>query len=215
MKKTFITLAGVLGATPALAHHPLAGAPMETFAHGILSGIGHPVLGFDHLFFIALVGVAALYTGRAFSAPFAFIGAMLLGTLAVSLGLSVPGIEMMIVLSLLALGYIVASGRAMSLPLALGLFAIAGLFHGSAYGGSIAEQEAAVGGSVLIGYLIGLGITQYAIAVGAGWALQKLWIATEATAIAPRIAGAVVTGVGLFLGLEMIEGAAFAALGLG
>ena len=46
MKKftlSLITLA--LTVTPALAHHPLGGMPMETFAHGVLSGVGHPLLG--------------------------------------------------------------------------------------------------------------------------------------------------------------------------
>ena len=215
MKKIITTIAASVAATPALAHHPLAGAPMETFTHGMLSGIGHPVLGFDHLFFVALVGIAAVYTGRALMAPAAFIITMLLGTLAMSNGIALPAIEPMIVLSLIVLGYLVASGRAMALPVALGLFAFAGIFHGSAYGGAIAEQEAAVGGSVMIGYLLGLGITQYLISIASGMVAVKIWNATEASAIQPRLAGAVVGGMGLFLGLETIEGAAFAALGLG
>ncbi|MGB0926172.1 MAG: HupE/UreJ family protein, partial [Pikeienuella sp.] len=68
-----IASAAAMAATPALAHHPLGGMPMETFAHGVLSGIGHPLLGFDHLFFVLAVGVAALFTGRALTAPLAFI----------------------------------------------------------------------------------------------------------------------------------------------
>ena len=36
--KKLLTAAFALAATPALAHHPLAGAPMETFTHGVLSG---------------------------------------------------------------------------------------------------------------------------------------------------------------------------------
>jgi len=51
-------------AVPVMAHHPLNGMPMETFSHGVLSGIGHPILGFDHLFFILIVGVAAVFSGR-------------------------------------------------------------------------------------------------------------------------------------------------------
>jgi len=38
--------------TPAFAPHSLAGMALQTFAHGILSGVGHPVPGFDHLFFV-------------------------------------------------------------------------------------------------------------------------------------------------------------------
>ncbi|PIB22851.1 hydantoin utilization protein A [Amylibacter kogurei] len=215
MKKLFATLGAVLAAGPALAHHPLNGAPMETFAHGVFSGIGHPVLGFDHLFFIALVGIAAIYTGRAMLAPAGFIGGMLIGTIMMSAGIALPAVETMIVGSLLVLGYIVASGRALALTPALALFAIAGLFHGSAFGGTIAEQEASIGGGVMIGYLLGLGVTQYLIALGAGWVAKNLWNATEATAMPARLAGAVVGGMGVLLAMEQIEGAAFAALGLG
>ena len=215
MKKLSLTLAALGLASPALAHHPLAGAPMETFAQGVLSGVGHPVLGFDHLFFIALVGIAALYTGQRKLAPLGFVGAMLLSTLMMSFGVVLPAIEPMIILSLLVLGFVVASGRALGMTVAVWLFAIAGLFHGMAFGESIAAQEAGMGLQVLIGYLIGLGVTQYLIALAAGWAALKFWNATESTAMAARLSGAVVAGMGLFLGLEAVEGAAFAALGLG
>ena len=215
MKKFALTLAALGLAAPAYAHHPLAGAPMETFVQGVLSGIGHPVLGFDHLFFIALVGIAALYTGQRKLAPLGFIGAMLAGTLLMSFGVALPAIEPMIILSLLVLGFVVASGRALGLAAAVSLFAIAGLFHGMAFGESIASQEAGMGLQVLFGYLIGLGATQYLIALAVGWAALEFWTATESTAMAARLSGAVVAGMGLFLGLEAVEGAAFAALGLG
>jgi len=39
-------------ATPAFAHHPLGGGTPETFVHGVLSGIGHPMLGIDHFAFL-------------------------------------------------------------------------------------------------------------------------------------------------------------------
>ena len=75
MKKYLIGLSAIAAsATPALAHHPLGGLPMETFTQGVLSGIGHPLLGFDHLFFVIAVGIAALYTGRAKLAPAACFG---------------------------------------------------------------------------------------------------------------------------------------------
>lgn len=214
MKKYLIAAGAFLSmSSPALAHHPLGGLPMETFSHGVLSGIGHPILGFDHLFFIALVGIAALYTGRRYLTPAAFIVAMLVGTLAMSLGTGLPATEIVIGLSLLVLGGIVLSGRALGVASAIGLFALFGLFHGSAFGGSIAAQEAGVGGAVLIGYLIGLGVTQYAVALAAGWIVGTVLKATEATAVQARLAGAVVAGVGIFLSLENAEGIVFAAMG--
>ena len=134
--RNLLIAALALGATPALAHHPLGGLPMETFAHGLLSGAGHPVLGFDHLFFVALMGVAALFTARRLATPLAYIGAMLVGTLAISSGVVLPGIEFVVALSLLALGAIVLSGRALGMSATLVVFAGFGLFHGAAFGGS-------------------------------------------------------------------------------
>jgi len=197
-------------ATPALAHHPLAGAPMETFAHGVMSGIGHPLLGFDHFFFVVAVGLAAAMIGRLASAPFGYLAGMLGGIALVSGGIALPGVELVIAASLVVLGALVASGARMTVPVVLGLFALAGVFHGWAFGGAIAGQEAGVGGAVLVGYLLGLAVTQYAVAYIAGSLLAK-----GTDAIRPRLAGAVVAGVGATFLLENVEGIAFAALGLG
>ena len=71
MKRILLTAGAILAATPALAHHPLGGLPMETFSQGVMSGVGHPVLGFDHLFFVALMGLAAAFTGHLARAPLA------------------------------------------------------------------------------------------------------------------------------------------------
>jgi len=212
MKKLLAAAAAILAASPALAHHPLNGAPMETFAHGALSGVGHPILGFDHLFFVAIMGIAALYTGHRATAPLAYIAAMLGGCALMYAGLPLPMAELMIVASLLVLGGVVLSGRALSLPVALTLFAAFGLFHGSAFGGSIAGQEGGVGGGVLAGYLLGLGVAQYLVALGAGLVAQKLLRATEASAINARLAGAMVAGVGVFLAFEAAEGPIVTAL---
>jgi len=215
MKKTiFGALLLSAFATPALAHHPLAGQAMETFTHGLLSGIGHPLLGFDHLFFVVAVGIAALYTGFSRLAPAAYIVAMLAGCVMMSFGIGLPLKEVVIGASLLVVGGIILSGRSLGLASAMAIFAIFGLFHGSAFGETIATQETAVGGSVLIGYLIGLGILQYGIAVAAGWVVKGLFKASEAVAVNARLAGAVVAGMGLFLTLENLEGYALAAVGL-
>ncbi len=210
MKKLLAT-ALALSATPALAHHPLGGLPMETFAHGLLSGVGHPVLGFDHLFFVAIVGIAALFTKRRYTAPAAYIAAMLVGCGLMYAGVALPLTEAVIALSLLVVGGVVLSGRALGASAALMLFAGFGLFHGSAFGASIAGQEAGAGATVLLGYLIGLGTIQYLIAIAAGWVTEKVLGATEAAATNARLAGAVVAGVGLFLTLETVEGPILAA----
>jgi len=211
MKKlTGLSALATLIATPALAHHPLAGAPMETFTHGVLSGIGHPLLGFDHFFFVVAIGLAAAMIGRLSSAPLGYIGAMIVGVFVAYGGLSIPGAELVIAASLIVLGGLVASGAALHAPMVMAIFAAAGLFHGWAFGGSIAGQEGAIGGMVLIGYLLGLAVVQYAVACAAGALLIK-----GGDALRPRLAGAVVAGVGATFFLENVEGIAFAALGLG
>jgi len=206
MKKILLTLGGLLFASSAMAHHPLGGLPMETFTQGVLSGVGHPVLGFDHLFFVVIVGIAAAVTSNRLSAPGAYIVAMLAGCLLMIAGQGLPAKEVVIGLSLLVVGAIVLSGRALTMMPMLALFAAFGLFHGSAFGDSIAAQEAGMGAHVIVGYLIGLGVIQYLIAIGAGWVSRNVWKALDAKALQPRLAGAMVAGVGLFLTLENIEG---------
>ncbi|MFN3662540.1 HupE/UreJ family protein [Yoonia sp.] len=210
--KRILTIAGLsLAASPALAHHPLGGLPMETFTHGLLSGIGHPVLGFDHLFFVAAMGIAATFTANRMLTPAAYIAAMLAGCGLMYAGIAMPLAETVIVLSLLVIGGIILSGKGLSMTNALVVFAVFGLFHGSAFGGSLADQEGGVGGSVLVGYLIGLGAIQYLIAIGAGWVAQTLG-ATNPAAVNARLGGAMVAGVGIFLALEIIEGPIVTAL---
>ena len=199
--------------TLAFAHHSLGGMPMVTFADGLLSGVGHPLLGFDHLFFVALVGIAAIYTKQRFTSPMVYIVAMLFGCYAMSTGIGLPAKEVIIGLFLLTLGAVVLSDKALSLLPAIAIFAGFGLFHGSAFGDAMASQEAGIDGQVLIGYLVGLSAIQYAIALGAGWLVAKVLGALTAQAIQARLAGAVVAGVGLFLTLENVEGIVFDLMG--
>ncbi len=198
--------AGLLAAAPALAHHPLGGLPMDTFAQGLASGVGHPVLGFDHLFFVALVGIAAAFTAARLTAPLAYLGAMLAGCALMAAGVALPLAEAAIAVSLLALGAVVLSGRAVALPGLLALFAGFGLFHGSAFGTALTGADGGAGAGVLAGYLIGLAAVQYAIALAAGWIVREGLGAGVRGAMPARLAGAAVAGVGLFLVLEAVEG---------
>ena len=215
MKTLTTTGAFALLAGPALAHHPLAGAPMETFAHGLLSGIGHPVLGFDHLFFVALLGVAAALTRRAALAPLGYIAGMLAGLALILAGIALPAVELVIAISLLTMGAILLSGRAMTLPGTMLAFCAFGLFHGWAFGGALMGQEGGAAAPVIFGYVLGLAAIQYVIASAFALLIRKLGEPASAKALHPRLAGAMVSGVGLFLVLEAAEGPALSALGLG
>ena len=58
---------------PAFAHHPMGGALPQNFLNGILSGIAHPIIGFDHLAFILTFGIIASYFKNKFILPLYFI----------------------------------------------------------------------------------------------------------------------------------------------
>lgn len=126
----------------AFANHPLDWAPEEMFTYGILSGIVYSVFGFEHLFFVLAAGLAAALAGRPYSAPAAYVVAMLGGTVLASTGMGLPIVETMIALSLLCLGGLLVWGRKARLGTTLGLFVGFGLFHGSDFGESPAAQEA-------------------------------------------------------------------------
>ncbi len=215
MKKLALIAAATLAATPAFAHHPLAGAPMETITQGVLSGVGHPILGFDHLFFIIAVGIAAAYTGRAMTAPLGYVAGMLAGCALILGGVALPAVEIVVAASLVIGGAVLMSGRALSAVTAMALFGVLGLFHGWAFGESITGQEGGVALSVVLGYLLGLAVAQWAVAVGACYVVTRLMGAVGATALPARLSGGMVAGAGAFLMLEAAEGAAFVALGLG
>lgn len=198
-------------AAPALAHHPLGGSTPATFSEGLLSGIGHPILGFDHLAFVIAIGLiaATLRTRHALVMPLAYLGAMAGGLLLHLGGVMLPAAEWVIMISVMVLGFLVARGRGLT-PVALGgLFAIAGLFHGFAFAESILGAEP----TPIVAYVIGLVATQYAIALaafGITRALTSSELGVSPTGV--RVAGGVVAGVGLAFFLETLEGAVFSEM---
>ncbi|PLL12444.1 urease accessory protein [Tabrizicola sp. TH137] len=128
--RSSLLLSAVLAALPAavLAH--------EGHGSGFLAGAGHPIGGTDHLLAMLAVGLwAAMLGGRAlWVLPLAFVTAMLAGGGMGHAGLPLPGVEPMILASVILVG--VAAALALRLPLgwaALGVAAF-GLFHGHAHG---------------------------------------------------------------------------------
>ena len=202
MKK--LSLAGLfaLVSTSAFAHHPMAGKTPSNIFEGLLSGVGHPIIGVDHLAFVVAVGIAAALVGSRFLSPLAFIVATIAGTVIHVMSVSLPAVELMIALSLVVLGAIVFMGRKMPVAALAGVFAVAGLFHGFAYGEAIFGAEA----TPMFAYLAGFGLTQYAIAVLAGTAVVfTMGKAQEWSANIPaRVTGGIVAGAGGLLVSEHV-----------
>ncbi len=180
-------------AGPASAHHPTGGRTPATVADGLLSGLGHPVIGLDHLaFVIGLGGLAGLAATRRFGLIPAFVFASMLGVVAHAGRLDLPAAEALVAGSLLVAGLALLVQRGLAGALAIMLAAAAGLVHGYAHGEAIVGAEA----TPLLAYLAGLAIVQTAIAAVVLFATR---VATDANPFA--------------LGRLRFAGTALAALG--
>ncbi|CEG50974.1 Amidase [Stutzerimonas xanthomarina] len=147
----------------AWAHHPMGGAIPATAWHGFLSGIGHPLIGIDHLAFIVAIGLICAFAGlRSPVFPLTLVAATVAGAALSWAGLAVPAIELVVAVSLL--GAAIVLFRMPSPRILLSALAMFGaVFHGLAYGEAILGAEPAP----LVSYLIGFSLIQMMIASAA------------------------------------------------
>jgi urease accessory protein len=193
LKRAIVLTGTILAAaltTPALAHHVMEGKTPATFAEGLLSGLGHPIIGLDHLAFLIAVGIAVGAGRLNLALPIVLVVAMAFGVAARVSGVVVPGAEFVVGLSVLLTGFLIARGRPLAAAAWSLLFALAGLFHGYAFGEAIVGSEAAPIGA----YLVGLAAIQTALTIGIAFVARRL--AAEASALQPRLIGAAILGVG-------------------
>ncbi|MGL5835014.1 MAG: HupE/UreJ family protein [Waterburya sp.] len=154
--------------SPALAHHAMGGELPSTLGAGFISGLAHPVIGIDHLAFVIAIGLlAALSTNLGMVIPTAFVVATAVGTLIHLQSINLPAPELIIAASVLLIGILLAQKHQINLSLLAGISAIAGIFHGYAYGESIVGAETSALGAYLLGFcLIQLGISAIAFYLG-------------------------------------------------
>lgn len=186
-------------AQPALAHHPLGGRLPSNLFEGFLSGVAHPVIGIDHLAFVIAAGLVAATKPKGFLIPLAFVTASLLGTGLHLQLIDLPAAEAVISASVLIFGVILAMGQRLSLRTVVALGALAGTFHGYAYGEAIFGAEA----SPMVAYLTGFAMVQMAIALlffAIGRGVVKAAAVKPSMSIIPlklRFAGFTLAGVGM------------------
>ena len=194
-----LTLAGLMAASPALAHHPMGGMTPATFTQGLLSGLGHPVIGLDHLAALVGVGLVSSRFARGLTLPAFWIVAMAAGVGLHLASADLPYAEALVALSVVAIG--IAATMRTGLPYALiaALFAAGGAVHGYALGESIVGAES----TPLAAYLVGLVVVQTALTTGIAFAARSF---AKGSLAAPslqfRLAGLAVA----------VTGAAFLAL---
>ena len=164
-----LTLAGLAAATPALAHHPMGGMIPATFTQGLLSGLGHPVIGLDHLAALVGVGLVASRFSRGLMLPAFWVVAMAAGVGFHLMSADLPYAEALVALSVVAIGLAATIRTTLPYALIALLFAAGGAVHGYALGESIIGAEAAP----LAAYLLGLVAVQTALTTGVAFAARS------------------------------------------
>jgi urease accessory protein len=180
------TLALMLLAQPALAHTEVG------VAGGLLSGFLHPILGPDHVVAMVAVGLWGAFLGMpamwvllvVFPLVMAFGG--VLGVL----GVPLPGVELGIALSAVALGAMVAFAARPPLWVAALLVGAFAIFHGHAHGTELpgAANPLAYG----IGFVVATGLLHL---TGIAFGLLVRWPVGER---AVRAGGGLIACAGLY-----------------
>ncbi len=159
---------------------------------GFLSGLLHPVLGWDHVAAMVAVGLwgAFLGTPALWLLPVVFPLVMALGGALGLAGIPIPSVEIGIALSSLILGAMILLAAQPPLWLAGVIVAAFAIFHGHAHGTELPEAVSPLAYS--LGFVIATGLLHLA---GIGFGLLVRWPIGR---IAVRAGGAVIALGGVF-----------------
>lgn len=191
-------VAFLAAADPAFAHHVMGGRMASTFGEGLLSGLGHPVIGIDHFAAVVAIGCIAAARNSGVALVIGYIMAMMCGVGLHLLGTNVPAAELLVAISVFGLGALVVWRRNMPTGAALTLFALVGLIHGYALGESIYGAER----TPLLAYLLGLAVIQSAVALAAMTVAKAAMRRSDPVMV--RLIGAGVAGIGLAVLMQQI-----------
>ncbi|WP_254566244.1 HupE/UreJ family protein [Oscillatoria sp. HE19RPO] len=181
------------GIEPAFAHHPMGSATPSNFWEGLLSGFAHPIIGLDHFAFVVAIALLSAFHPYGIAIPITFAIAAMGGTGIHLLTLDIPAVEIIIAASVLTVGTLLGMKERPNLTLVAAIAAVAGIFHGYAYGEAIIGAETAP----LLAYLIGFTAIQIAIASAAiGFVRKTLSALDRDSNLSLRFAGFAIGGIG-------------------
>jgi urease accessory protein len=155
-----------VSAIPAVAH-------IVTGAQGgFSSGFAHPLTGRDHFLAMFSVGLWGAQMGgrRIWSLPVTFPLIMVIGGIAGMLGVVLPGVEIGIALSIVALGLAIAFVWRPPEWAALALISVFAICHGYAHGAEL--PQSADPADYAIGFVLATGMI-HLFGIGVGLALTK------------------------------------------
>jgi urease accessory protein len=186
----FAAAALVLSPAAALAHST------DNPVHNVLHGFEHPLAGLDHILAMLAVGFwAAQLRGRAlWAAPLTFIVVMTGGAALGMAGVSLPFVEQGILLSVIALGVLVAADVRLPLPATAALVGLFALAHGYAHGAEIPASASGLG--YALGFIAATAML-HATGIGVCLFMQRL----SASQLV-RLAGAAIAICGVCLGIN-------------
>lgn len=164
--------------TLAVALAALILAPAAAFAHvtgvagGFAGGFAHPLTGPDHFLAMFAVGIwGAQMGGRSvWMLPVAFPLIMAMGGVAGMAGLTLPGVEIGIALSVLSLGLVIAFSWRPREPVPVVLIGVFAVFHGYAHG--VELPAAADPAAYAVGFVVATGLI-HVLGILVGLALSK------------------------------------------
>ena len=169
-------------AAPAAFAHILPGT-----ANGLVSGLEHPISGIDHVLAMVAVGIWGAQLGKPaiWMLPVAFPLVMSIGGVLGVRGVPLPGVEIGIAASALALGSVIALAARPPLLAAAALVGVFAIFHGYAHGAELphAAQPLAYG----VGFVVATGllhVTGIAVGVIERWRQGRLALRLAGGAIA-------------------------------
>jgi urease accessory protein len=176
----------------------------ETVLQGLLSGLGHPVIGPDHLAFIVAIGIASAFVPAGLAVPLGFVAASALGVIAHLASVPVPMVELLVALSVVGAGVMLFSGAA----LGRGFWMLAAIGGGLLHGYALAETIIGAERGVLGAYVVGIAVVSFAIAAAAHAIARVLTRPLGGQHPRIRAAGAALGCVGIALTvLALIPGA--------
>jgi urease accessory protein len=175
------------------------------FAHGegplsggFVSGLSHPIGGWDHVLAMIAVGLwgAQLGPPQLWLLPIAFPLVMAIGAATCLMGFPLPLVEVGIAGSAMVLGLMVLLEARPPVPVALVLVAAFALFHGHAHGTELPEGDSGLWYSM--GFVLGTGLL-HAVGIAIGtvgrWSWGKRCL---------RAAGAVVLAGGTYFLMDSL-----------
>jgi urease accessory protein len=149
---SFATLIGLLAPALAWAH-----VGQGDISGGFVAGFEHPILGLDHVVAMVAVGLwgAQLGPPAIWVLPVTFPLVMAFGGLLGGLGVDLPGVEIGIAASAIALGLMVTLAVRPPLWVAGALVGLVAIFHGYAHGAELPESANVL--AYALGFVIATG----------------------------------------------------------